>query len=705
MMIKNKSLFSPLLPILVCMILVVVVYYPVFFFGYWAINRSDALNIHLPNNYALVENFRSGKLPLWNANFNLGQPSIDGFTMIFHFGLIFYLMFEPGLANTIEILFGLLLACLGIWYLLRQQEFELFPSIIGTFAYILAGPVFFLHSYHLDFMAILLLPWMLYIFHQNDRTNRSIWLWLAAILCTVAVQSVEPDTLFYLYIGLIIDRLVCLPLLRRGFYLIKWLGVLFLSGMTTLLYLPLYEWLIYSTRAEKVYSGLLSPNFLDMFTAMFANSWLTRRPYDYSYFYFGPALLWLVLAGLVKFNKTSYVFRYFLYSLAIPAFYITMRFLQVYYHNLLSSLDIWRSMFVFCLGSAMVAAVGVRNILKWQRIQRWLALLICLITITLAVWTISHRMFVFKKCLALLFASSGFLITILPLPKRATIFRFLGISIAVLSTLVFSAIMHTTEKRFCVISPNSREIKKLSFYDSIAKIPDTGEGRFRVSLFGITDNTTSLAGLKTLPNYTNIYNKGMEDALCSDGLISRYNKLPYWMQLKNPDAFALSLYGVRFLVTLDSLVSEKINKGWIERPDFSWFLYRVWENSFYVGRAYLVNSAGDRRKGVEFIEDKPVSVVMRTQAQDGDRLVLADLNYPGWQAQVDGKNVPTEVYHGCLRSVKLSKGAHIVSWKYNGRFQHLALNLSIIALCLLIIFLIILSITRESHKHVKYGNS
>jgi hypothetical protein len=698
---KYKFWFDLLLPSLVSIILVAIVYYPVFFSGYWAINRSDALNNHLAGNYAIAETLRSGKLPLWNPNFNLGQPTIDGFTMIFHSGLFFYLLFEPGIANTIEILLGLFLSCLGIWYLLRQQGFEFFPCLIGMLLYVLVGPVFFLHSYHLDFMAILLLPWMLWVFHQHDRTGRSTWLWLAAILCVMAVQSVEPDTLFYLYVGLIIDRLVCLPLVKRVFYLIKWSGILILSGLTTLLYLPLYEWLIYSTRAEKVYSGLLSPNFLDMFTAMFANSWLTRRPYDYSYFYFGPALLWLLLAGLVKFNKTTYVFRYFLYSLIVPAFYIIMRFLQLHYLDLLSSLDIWRSMFVFCLGLAMVAALGVRNILKGERIQQWLTLSVFLITITLAVWTISNRMFVFNKCLALLIASLGILITVFPLSKRADTFRIIGIFTAVFATLVFSAIMHTTGNRFCVISPNSREIKKISFYSNLAKNEESKERNWRVALFGIKDNTTSLAGVKTLANYTNIYNKGMEDALYSDGLITRYNKLPYWMQLKNPDALALSIYGVRFLVTLDGLLSEKIYKGWIERSDLSWFLYRVWENSYYVGRAYLVNSSGQRRQGVEFIEDKPESVVIRTEAEDGDRLVLADLNYPGWEALVDGQKVFTEVYHGCLRSVNLSKGTHIISWRYNGHFQRLALILSIIALFILGGFLIILSIFQKSLNRLK----
>lgn len=684
------------MPFLACIALVVIIYYPVFFKGYWAVNRSDCLNMHLPNNYCAAEAFSKGKLPLWNHNFNLGQPLIDGSSLIFHPALILYMLFNPWLANTAEILLGLVLAFLGIWFFLRQQGFELLPAAAGTIAYVLCGPVFFLHSYHLDFMAILLLPWILWVIHKYDLTKQIRWLWTAAILCILAVQSIEPDTVFYLYIGLIIDRLACFPVSNRKSYISTWSTVFLLSGLSGLLtYLPLYEWAAYSSRLSKSYIGTLTPDFLNMLTAMFTNQWLTRWPFNSFYFYFGPALIWLVLAGLAKFNKTDYHFRYFLFSLFIPASYIITRFLQLYHSGLFNSLDIWRSMFVFCFGLAMICSIGVSNILNGQRSQKRLALLCGLLTAALAIWAIISSMYIFRKYLVLLLAATGMLVTAFSMSKKTVTFRFPGICVALAATLMISSISFITNERFCILAGNSSIIKKLAFYKALGKDLNGKEGHWRVSIFGPTDNTTSLAGLMTVPNYTCIYNKNMEDTFCSDGLIARNDKLPYWMQLNNPDAHGLSFYGVRFLVTLEGLLPEKNNTGWIERPDLSWPLYSVWENKYYIGRAYLVRSTGERRDGtVEFLEDTPVSVVMRAEAEGDESLVLADLSYPGWKAWVDGKSVPAEVYHGCLRSVRLSKGTHIVQWKYSGQIQWGGIILSLIALFLLAVFLIILSIRK-----------
>jgi len=45
-------------------------------------------------------------------------------------------------------------------------------------------------------------------------------------------------------------------------------------------------------------------------------------------------------------------------------------------------------------------------------------------------------------------------------------------------------------------------------------------------------------------------------------------------------------------------------------------------------------------------------------------LVLADLNYPGWTARVDGRPAPILAADGYLRAVALSSGAHRVEFRY-----------------------------------------
>jgi len=241
-------------------------------------------------------------------------------------------------------------------------------------------------------------------------------------------------------------------------------------------------------------------------------------------------------------------------------------------------------------------------------------------------------------------------------------------------------------------------IQDIHGYRGIAKTFSDQKDYGRISIIPGTNNVAALAGLKIFPVYSPSYNSGMEKRLCSDGLINCSNIQPYWIELMTIQSRVLAIYGVRFVISLDGrgVESDDIGwNGWIDRKDLYFSAHRVFENRYYLGRAYLVTSSGKMQSGVKFLQDKPESIVLEVNSNTDGHVVLADLYYPGWQAFVDDEPVPTEAWHECLRSVALSKGKHVVRWEYTCGLHRLGMALSALMLLFLACFIYILTLNNK----------
>ncbi|MEO8430175.1 MAG: hypothetical protein ABI592_01615 [Acidobacteriota bacterium] len=93
-----------------------------------------------------------------------------------------------------------------------------------------------------------------------------------------------------------------------------------------------------------------------------------------------------------------------------------------------------------------------------------------------------------------------------------------------------------------------------------------------------------------------------------------------------------------------------------------------WERTVFVDREPSPRPVeGSARKGfliARIAEDRPERVVAEVHADGAGLLVLTDLAWPGWRAEVDGKRAEILLADGCFRAVALAAGPHRVAFLY-----------------------------------------
>ena len=114
-----------------------------------------------------------------------------------------------------------------------------------------------------------------------------------------------------------------------------------------------------------------------------------------------------------------------------------------------------------------------------------------------------------------------------------------------------------------------------------------------------------------------------------------------------------------------------------------------WSRTVFLGREPSPKPIeGSARKGfviARIAEDLPERVVAEVNADGAGILVLTDLDWPGWRAEVDGKSAEILLADGCFRAVALAAGAHRVSFRYRPVSVWAGAAISVAALLLLLV--------------------
>lgn len=90
--------------------------------------------------------------------------------------------------------------------------------------------------------------------------------------------------------------------------------------------------------------------------------------------------------------------------------------------------------------------------------------------------------------------------------------------------------------------------------------------------------------------------------------------------------------------------------------------------------------------GARIVEESGASISVATDAASPALLVLADANYPGWRAAVDGRDTHIFQTDYALRGVAVPAGRHVVRFEFRPRSFRVGLIISLLSLAALAIF-------------------
>jgi hypothetical protein len=117
-----------------------------------------------------------------------------------------------------------------------------------------------------------------------------------------------------------------------------------------------------------------------------------------------------------------------------------------------------------------------------------------------------------------------------------------------------------------------------------------------------------------------------------------------------PDAGRLGLLNVRFVAAEYPLMAPGLTL--VRQEGTTW----IYENQAWRPRAWLEGGQA------EVTDWTPNHIEVRVSGPG--RLVMSEVAYPGWQADIDDQPAAIAVEHGLLRAVDLGPGAHTVVFTF-----------------------------------------
>jgi len=196
----------------------------------------------------------------------------------------------------------------------------------------------------------------------------------------------------------------------------------------------------------------------------------------------------------------------------------------------------------------------------------------------------------------------------------------------------------------------------------------TGKADFPIP--SLTDRVPDLRLLGLLSVRYVVHDAGVSAGI-TDGLSKEGVSI-----LENPDALKRA-----FLVhTVHASAGQDQDLVALANPDFD-----LKTEATVAGGACAGGQPGGADR-VELLRNDAETVTTRVTADGAGLLVISDVDYPGWQATVDGKSQPVLLVDSLIQGVCLPPGRHDVELRFTPSHWALAVAISLASLALLLRF-------------------
>lgn len=702
---------------------------------------SDSVSIFYPLKTLASDFEKKGELPLWNPYMFGGYPLFASVQLGLLFPtMIFYLIFAPPIAWTLQTMSQPILASFFMYLLLRYLKLDKLSSIFGSIAFGFGGFTILWMQWNTQATTALFLPILILLEDKYLITKKLKWGVLFSFFITLQILAgylpIFPFTILSLIIWYIF-KLKSKSFLKLTFFII--LGIL----LSATFLLPVAQHLQISQRKIETL-GLGNPftsgeNFINLIAPDFfgndatGNFWGKGDHMD-STLYVGIPTLIFALFGIKKFFKKTEV--KFAVSLFVISVIISVSNpLSVLFYKLGlwggPSITMNRVNFMLNFSLSILGAYGISTFKKsFEKFS--LKPVVWVLTIILGV---SVGLFICKAVFLknlpsenLTHINIGLRNMILPSILVAFVFLLIYLSnksgyIRRIAKIIFILVLifdlfhlgwkfntfskpsfiypQTPITNFLQKYPNDRFISEQNILPANMWVP------FKISSMGGYDGIYPLATAKLLA--------------VADSNNTNATPMTRWGVLQNFNSKILDETNTRFLLTLKKKSPDKNSdkyKKVFEDKEVS-----VFENIQNLPRVYLTKQVikkEDEQTLELLLDDKfpireksitndfefnnassetlssdlkyiPVTnshVVIKSTSNIDAYLVVLDSFYPGWKALVDGKESPVHRTNYNFRGIVLPKGDHTVDFIYAPKSLEYGLAISGLSAVIVILLLI-----------------